>query len=251
MGGAIFSNSFKISTSNPVATPGQVAVETTAQGGNDQVESTTNHGPVFSATEDLYGDWITITKKKREHKLRGKKIKSNGPDSVGDRANHGAAVSKHQVSTLKTQDSGAAQPFSFGKQDQDSVGPISNGPGPQKILTRNKRPHKEPVFVQPKIFGDEKYKPFLKGMIQGLDPKAPQERRLAIHKTTGPESPKELPSTSTTKAPSWKWNVGVPGSVGQQRDEMTSQESREEGQHEGSGEDQEMVADTYASKGVP
>ncbi|KAJ1405736.1 hypothetical protein SESBI_25649 [Sesbania bispinosa] len=218
-----------------------------------------------------------VTKNKREHKLRGKEIKSNGPDSVGDKANHGVEVSKHQVSgnrfsSLKIQDSGngAAQPFSFGKQDQDSVGPSSNGSGPQKILTRNKRPRKEPVFVQPKIFGDEKYKPLLKGMNQGSDPKAHQERRLATHKTIGSESPKELPSTSTTKAQVKDFQggictlmeveyvgpnrlrfvdepkapdplcpqpnalscpdrveAGVPRSVGQQRDEMTSQESME------------------------
>ncbi|KAJ1431881.1 putative structural maintenance of chromosomes protein 6-like [Sesbania bispinosa] len=253
---------------NPVSIPTQVAAKAPTKDGNDQVNHNPNHAPDFAAQEDLYGDWITVTKKKKEHKSRGKDIKSNGTISVEDKTNQGIAVVKPHVSgnkfstLINSQCSDTIQIFSSEKHDPGSSGHIASG--------------------------EDKYKPFMKAAGLGEESKAQKETQLVIPKATANELIKNVPSSSKTQAHVKELQGGIrilmeveyvgpnqlrfvdnpeppdptcdepnrkmddTGSQGSGQPTMgrSSTINMEEGHSEDSEEDQEMVADSYAGPGA-
>ncbi|KAJ1392255.1 hypothetical protein SESBI_35997 [Sesbania bispinosa] len=138
------------------------------RGGVEETEAETggaanpsdNQGNIISTDSNLHVDWIVVTKPKRDNKLKAKDAKLNGGENVTDKGNQASEQGKKVASisnkfSLLTStlgaDKGTNSPAAKHVAFQSGPSFVCS-PGPKKILTRKKRPRKEPAPIQPKIF---------------------------------------------------------------------------------------------------
>ncbi|KAJ1378243.1 hypothetical protein SESBI_48047 [Sesbania bispinosa] len=143
--------------------PAEANCETTGTSqtpGSNSVNSTPTLRNGTNLGENLHGDWIVVSKSRREHKSRGKDAKLNGAEptarkvgksSILDKKSHDMKNKFASLGDHSGVDFGKI--FKAGKIVSKYVGPSSSSDsGLHKIWTRKKRPRKEPNFFQPKIF---------------------------------------------------------------------------------------------------
>ncbi|KAJ1415579.1 hypothetical protein SESBI_18010 [Sesbania bispinosa] len=153
----------------------EVHVQTTETGGAATTElehNPTIHQGVIVADEILHGDWISDTKHKRDPKREGKDQANNlcgsniGKEAVkGDQGSHPIDL-ENKFSKLTNQVS-ANDGVIFmaqSKEVRNDVSANSNAVGPSKVWSRKKRPRKELVFIQPKIFTYNKTQATVQGV---------------------------------------------------------------------------------------
>ncbi|KAJ1397798.1 hypothetical protein SESBI_31590 [Sesbania bispinosa] len=148
----------------------EAQVQTVETGGSSAEGA--KHNPTIQkgeivAEERLHGDWILVTKHKRDPTRKGKDHAINlrgpnvGKDTVpGDQKIQGVDL-ENKYSNLTSQD-GANEGVIFMAKAKESPQNTSPNPflvGPSKVWSRKKRPHKEPVLIQPKIFTHDKAQP--------------------------------------------------------------------------------------------
>ncbi|KAJ1383082.1 Ribonuclease H domain [Sesbania bispinosa] len=117
---------------------------------------------VKSGADDLHGDWIAVTKQRRQQKSRDMGHAVNARDTTVRKGNSGPKLA-NKFDILKSNN------VTYLARGSRSNGPPNSEKGPifsatkipPKTLSRKKRPRKEPVFGPIKIVQEESYKPFL------------------------------------------------------------------------------------------
>ncbi|KAJ1410356.1 hypothetical protein SESBI_22093 [Sesbania bispinosa] len=243
--------------------------------GNDNTHAnpSSKQESVINAKENLHGDWIAVSRLRKENKYRGKDLKTTNKEAEGGTSKKVAEKGK------KSLESGNRYSSLFQKIENDAV-PIfsaeksspnaSIGSGSHKMLTRKKRPRKEPTLVQPKIFKDVNSKPISKPEMKAteptetntktvVEPSVPSVEEDRTHiASTGPDRIKSFPGQIQTSLdvvyiePNKLRFVDEPKPpdpilqmASQAADSNLIIDSMDEVQFEDCGDDQEMVADTY------
>ncbi|KAJ1404894.1 hypothetical protein SESBI_26296 [Sesbania bispinosa] len=147
--------------------------------------------------KDLYGDWISVSKSRKNPKTRGTDSQPRGKEFVDKKGKLG----KNKFALLISEDNQEpAKEFAITKAIEFAAGPSSIPKDVHKpFLARKKRPRKDTIIPLPKVKSDDFYKPIMAAANQAMHVDNHQLQANAKHNGTVPPMTKFAHANESVK----------------------------------------------------